>query len=322
MTKKKRSKIFLSHAHEDYRLAYHLKNLLEKISKVANVPKVKIFFSSNLKPGGGMSPGEWRKQLDSEIENAILTIAIVTPDSNDKPWLAYESGMSIGRAKMVTPILYFMQQDGLHSVYRNQQTYRGEIFESIKKCCYDIITATTGGHISDENVKLWDKLIEKYIKKVKKEKNDLFFRSLFRDQFHNSENASKLEGNWFAKWTQINDDGTEEVFEKDELYVWTTVNRIRFVGYSQKEGTDGMKYPMEGIVSVDQKVALSYWSEGDVKICGTCLMKPKGARTDTLIGNWQGFTSKSIDDDPKFYKGRVLMSRKEKKIDAFLAKNN
>lgn len=77
---------------------------------------------------------------------------------------------------------------------------------------------------------------------------------------------------------------------------------------------------MEGIVSVDRKVALSYWSESEVPICGTCLMKPQGARGDTLIGNWQGFTSKSIDDDPQFFKGRVLMSKNESKVDEFAKK--
>lgn len=314
---KNSSKIFLSHAHEDHRLAENLKMLLDVICNIANVPKVEVFFSSNLKPGGGMVLGEWRNQLEKEIEDAVLTIAIVTPDSNDKPWLAYESGMTIGRAKKVTPILFFMEHDGLHSVYRNQQTYSGEVLDSMKKCCYDIITTTSEAEISEENVKLWDGFISDYIEKVKNEKNDLFFRSLFRDQFHNSENASKLEGNWFAKWTQINADGSEEVFEKDELYAWTTANRIRFVGYSQKEGTDGMKYPMEGIVSADRKIALSYWSESDIPICGTCLMKPQGANGDTLIGTWQGFTAKSIDDDPKFYKGRVLMSKNEDKVETF-----
>jgi hypothetical protein len=148
--------------------------------------------------------------------------------------------MSIGRAKKLTPILFFMHQDGLHSVYRNQQAYKGEDLDSMRKCCHDIISTTTGAEISKDNIKFWNGFIIEYIQKVQEEKNNLFFRSLFRDQFHNSENAEKLEGNWFAKWTQINDDGTEEIFEKDQLYAWTTANRIRFVGYSQKEGTDGM----------------------------------------------------------------------------------
>ncbi|WOD43148.1 toll/interleukin-1 receptor domain-containing protein [Hwangdonia lutea] len=316
-----KSKVFLSHAHEDSKLADSLKKLLEDICDMANLPKIDIFFSSNLKPGGGMELGEWRTRLEKEIEDAILTIAIVTPDSNDKPWLAYESGMSIGRAKKVTPILYFMGQERLHSVYRNQQAYIGEDLDSMRKCCYDIITAGTKSKISAGNIKFWDDFIQKYIDTVKTQKNDLYFRSLFRDQFHNSENASKFEGNWFAKWTQINEDGSEEVFEKDELYAWTTANRIRFVGYSQKHGTEGMKYPMEGIVSPDRKIALSYWSEGEISICGTCLMKTQGAGVDTLIGNWQGYTAKSIDDDPTYFSGRVIMSKTESKVDAFAQQN-
>lgn len=211
-------KIFLSHAHEDHSLAENLRLLLETICGVANLPRIEIFFSSNLKPGGGMVLGEWRKQLEKELEDAILTIAVVTPDSNDKPWLAYESGMSIGRNKNLIPILYFMDQDSLHSVYQNQQTYKGEVLESMRKCCHDIISTITDAPISEVNLTLWDSFINDYLDEVNKERNNLFFRSLFKDQFHNSENAEKLEGDWFAKWTQINDDDSEEIFEKDKLY--------------------------------------------------------------------------------------------------------
>lgn len=307
--------IFLSHAHEDRRIARQLEKLLDRLCRIANAPKMKVFYSSNLKPGEGMGAGEWRRKINREIEQAKLTVAIVTPDSNEKPWIAYESGLAIGGKKNLVPILFFMNTDALHSVYRNQQTYEGENLQSMKQCCHLIITTATGITILDENVELWDSFVQEYLGKIQDEKNDMYFRSLFRDQFHNAENACAYEGDWFAKWTELKEDGTEVVFEKDRLHCWTTANRIRFVGYSQKRGTEESKYPMEGIVSPERRVALSYWSEKDIPICGTCLLKPRGAKGDILIGNWQGFTARHIDEDPTFTRGRVVLSKREEVVD-------
>ena len=276
---------------------------------------MKVFYSSNLKPGEGPGSGEWRKKIDDEINLSKVSVAIVTPDSNDRPWIAYESGLAIGRKKNLIPILFFMETDGLHSVYRNRQVYDGEDLQSMKQCCHAIITESTGIKIAEENVETWDTYVQKYMDKIQVEKNDMYYRSLFRDQFHNAENASGYEGDWFAKWTELHEDGSESIFEKDQLHCWTTSNRIRFVGYSQKDGTDGDKYPMEGVVSAERRVALSYWSEGGTPICGTCLLKPKGSRGDILFGTWQGFTSRHIDKDPKFTRGRVVMSKREEVVD-------
>ena len=71
-------------------------------------------------------------------------------------------------------------------------------------------------------------------------------------------------------------------------------------------------YPMEGVVSKSGWVALSYWSGGTIPICGTALLGPRGSSGELLIGTWQGYTAKDLNDDPVFTTGRVVMSRSKR----------
>ena len=118
----------------------------------------------------------------------------------------------------------------------------------------------------------------------------------------------------------MHDDGREEPFEKDAVYVWTTEFRIRMIGVSQKQGIDQFRsrefkfYPMEGIVSNQFWIALSYWSPGSFPVCGTCLLKCKGVNWRHLIGTWQGFTARSIEDEPAFTNGKVEMVKLDDKL--------
>ena len=73
-------------------------------------------------------------------------------------------------------------------------------------------------------------------------------------------------------------------------------------------------YPMEGVVSGDRNIALSYWSAGDIPICGACLLRRKGSSGSKYEGYWKGITTRDIDEEPIFTQGRVLLTRIGKKI--------
>ena len=317
MPKSTLSKIYISHSYEDRKLAAELAQLLLRLCDIANVGPIDVLYSDDQDSRVDLSARERVDRLTLEIDEAKLTIALVSPESNQKAWIAYESGLSFGRKKNVRVITFFMEDKMINPVYQNKKPYDGEDPDRVAHFCKEVLEECTDQSISKENVKLWSSFIAEFQDSVQKEKNDMFFRTLFQDHFHNRDNAQKLEGKWIAKWTQLYGDGKEDVFEKDELQIWTTEKRLRVVGYSQKKGVEGSNYPMEGIVSPNRKVALSYWSEGDTPICGVCLLKPKGSRGDTLYGTWEGFTARSIDDDPVFTRGRVILSRREEIVDAF-----
>ena len=107
------------------------------------------------------------------------------------------------------------------------------------------------------------------MKLVEQQAQSSVSRTLFHDHFHMSKTAQHLEGQWFAKWTEQKPDGTEDVFEIDSLQIWSTEGRIRMVGLGMK----GEPYPMEGVISSQGVIALSYWSKGEIPICGILLLE-------------------------------------------------
>lgn len=121
-----------------------------------------------------------------------------------------------------------------------------------------------------------------------------------------------MGGAWFAKWTQIRDDGREDIFEIDELDVTVTKNRIRMVGRGRK----GALHPVEGVVSSKGHVALSYWSESDLSICRTALLELISGN-HIIVGTWEGFTAKTLDERLRYVRGRVVMSRDREKMEGY-----
>jgi hypothetical protein len=296
-------KVFISHAHEERRLAAAWSDLLENISR----NQIDVWYSSNPRPDHGMTTGEWAEQIWKELESSTVNLTLVTPDSGRRTWLAHESGIARGRSIPVSPIVYFMKIDKLPGIYKDYEAFDGEDLDSVGKLCIHLVSQLDGVVPTQPVIASWAGFIEEYSDVVKAERRDTYARSLFHDRFHASETAEKLEGKWYAKWTQYTDEG-EKVFEVDCLHAWTSADRFRMVGDGQK----GEPYPMEGVISWNGNIAMSYWSQGDIAICGTVLMKPSPVIPNLLVGNWQGYTALSLDaPELKYFRGRVVMSRKE-----------
>src|SRR6185436_17812336 len=138
--------------------------------------------------------------------------------------------------------------------------YQGDSLDGptgITALCGRLMREHLGRTPEDDIVSTWEPLIERYFEKVRDERENSHARTLFQDHFHDIKAATAMEGDWFSKWTQIHADNTEEVFEVDSLFVWTTADRLRMVGMSEKQGRDVLStkaqeaarfYPMEGVV--------------------------------------------------------------------------
>lgn len=120
-------KIFISHHHEEKLLARSWQRLVSLLTQGAVVP----WYSSDERAAGGVTPGEWHPQIRKEIEDATVILVLITPVSNEKPWLFFESGLASGQRKTIIPIYYYMRQDTLNSVFRNLQCYNGDRLEGI-----------------------------------------------------------------------------------------------------------------------------------------------------------------------------------------------
>ena len=315
-------RVFISHHHEEKLLARAWQDLIRTLTGNKVVP----WFSSDDRAAGGITPGEWHPQVRREIEDASVLLVLITPVSNEKPWLFFESGLASGQRKEIIPVYYFMKSDSLNSVFRSLQCYDGDRpdgADGLKGLCAKLMLMD-GVDASTYSAAVWDAFLKQYLAVVKEERTNSYSRTLFHDHFHNFDSARKMEGKWFAKWTEIAADGRETVFEVDSLYVWTSATRLRLVGTSAKAGLETLSNsesakvsPMEGVVSKAGWIAASYWSGGTVPICGTTLLAPKGASGELLEGTWQGFTARNLNDTPAFTRGRVVMSRKKAVVQGY-----
>ncbi len=294
--------VFISHAHIDKRLAKGLKKLIDKITSKS----IKVWHSSESRAGGGMEFGLWHDQIRNRVEKADIILVVLSPQSAERPWLVWESGFAEGKQKKVVPVLFWMDPAQSHSVFRANQGYLGDNEKDLIKLCGRVIQAKSGESPSSKLCSGWLPYVAKFLKRVEDERMRSDERSLFHDHFHNSDTADKVSGRWAALWSGIDAAGNEKPFETDTLRAWTDETRLRMVG----DGAKGKPYPMEGVVSSKGQIALTYWSEGNIAICGTVLLDPVGATVGSAyLGTWQGFTAPDLKTKLAFMRGRVAMAK-------------
>ncbi len=86
--------IFVSHDHRDSQLAEAFANLLTD----ASGGFLKSFRSSDRRGGAGIEFGaEWYTEIMGKINDATDVVALLTPNSIDRPWILYEAGVAKGK---------------------------------------------------------------------------------------------------------------------------------------------------------------------------------------------------------------------------------
>lgn len=310
---KKHSRIFISHATANTPLAKAWCELMSKISAGAEWP----WYSSDPHAKKGVLVGEdWRQKILNALDAAEVVIVILTPESNERTWPSWETGVATGGKKRVVPVYLFMEKDRVHDVFLRLQASDGLDQNNVLGLCDEILFPDW--EVPPQTRESWKTFFDEYTAQVEEHRQESFTRSLFMSSFHNEEIARGLEGIWEARWyTDGEEEGdSEELFEHDALQVWTTATRIRLVGRSTKRGVDEVvkidpdaaHYPMEGVVSSGGWIALSYWSGGRIPICGTTLLRRADVSWHKLEGTWEGYTSQDFEDpDIRHTRGRVEM---------------
>jgi hypothetical protein len=84
-------KFFLSHFSEDKQIAEIISKLLRRLSLQQLLP----WYSSDAAGDGGLRPGNiWFNEILERITESKALIAILTPNSIDRPWIYFESGIA------------------------------------------------------------------------------------------------------------------------------------------------------------------------------------------------------------------------------------
>lgn len=299
-------KLFVSHSHEERQLADARKVLL-----TALVPDLHVWYSSDVSPEGGIGTGPWRDRIREELSNSDVVLAILTPESQNRLWIIWECALATGlsRDKVIVPVVYFMPPEQLHDTLREHVIYKGDDSPSILALCGRLVARHLGRAVPDRESRIWFIKVEEYLKQIHARGRERISVSLFHGHFHIDKAARHLAGEWFAKWTDRSDDGYETVFEVDTLDVWTTENRLRMVG----AGAKGQPYPMEGVYSSDGKVAMTYWSKGEIPICGVVLLEMIGGHR-LMEGVWHGYTAKTLTERLSLRNGRVVIGRDKDQV--------
>jgi hypothetical protein len=115
-------KVLISHAHAERPVAQAWKALLETISLGA----------VDTPPGGGMQIGdEWREQLRRRIAESDFVLAVLSPQTRDRPWILWECGVANGAAQecggstgVVIPVVHSMASGDLANPLSSFQIYR------------------------------------------------------------------------------------------------------------------------------------------------------------------------------------------------------
>ncbi len=159
-------KIMISHAYDEKELAEAWKKLLETISMYAVV----VWFSSDLRGKGGMTPGAgWREDLERELLTNNLFLAIQTPASASHTWIVWECGVAHGihvseaagevpRDHGVIPIVYAMKRSDLSNPLNSYQIYEGEDPVQVRQLC-EYLLSTVG--LEPDNY-IFDKALTTY----------------------------------------------------------------------------------------------------------------------------------------------------------------
>lgn len=83
--------IFISHSSYDKEIVRLLADLIKKVS----LNQIHIWFSNDTDAGGGFLIGEdWFDSIITNLKKSHVVISFITQNSNNQPWILYESGFA------------------------------------------------------------------------------------------------------------------------------------------------------------------------------------------------------------------------------------
>lgn len=113
MDKNGKPLVFISYADPDELIATALGKLVQRACT-----GVTVWFSGDGRPGKGCTPGkDWFADIHEHLEAADYVFTIVTPNSIDRPWIYWESGIGYVQHdhSRVVPVLLGIKFDDLHA---------------------------------------------------------------------------------------------------------------------------------------------------------------------------------------------------------------
>ncbi len=309
-------RVFISHWSEERALAAALSDLL------GSVRGVESWYSSS--ETSGMGIGDWRKQIEKELQACDAIIAIVTPQARNNQWLNWECGFATGfeRGRATgkprsesgpIPVIFYVESDELPRTLTERQWFDGTSAAGLNSLLRGL--QELQGEASAASPALSSEPLAEYFEAISPLLPRLRQLAMFEGEFHNLKAAKGLRGTWYSLWTAVDESG-EKILTRNVLEAWTTGERIRWLGQGRKDA-DGERipYPMEGILSGGRKMPLTWWSPGEADWCGTAMLQVD-REGQYMEGSWQGlsFLERKKRTRWQTMEGRVFIERREEDL--------
>lgn len=121
---------FLSHYSKDEDVA----KIIAKSLSMITVDQIIPWYSSDSSESGGLKPGNiWFNEILSKIQQSKVVVVILTPNSINRPWLYFESGMAQSLEECeVIPVCVGTKRDSVSAPLGMYQCYQLTDYKSLR----------------------------------------------------------------------------------------------------------------------------------------------------------------------------------------------
>lgn len=111
--------LFISHSSYDKKVVEVLADLIRIVSS----NKINIWFSSDNEIDGGFMVGDsWFGTILNQLRKSQVVLSFITPNSNNKPWILFESGFGEANGKVI-PLKFLMNTDIISPPFQQKQIF-------------------------------------------------------------------------------------------------------------------------------------------------------------------------------------------------------
>lgn len=113
--------LFISHSTYDKDVIDILANLIRQVS----LNQIHIWFSNDKQTNGGFLAGDnWFSSILNNLENSQAVISFITPNSNNQPWILYESGYAeaLSNSRLI-PLKFLIETNEISTPLKQKQIF-------------------------------------------------------------------------------------------------------------------------------------------------------------------------------------------------------
>lgn len=116
-----KNSVFISHSSYDKEVVKILSELIRKVS----LNQIQVWYSNDTDVKGGFLVGEnWYESIIKNLRKSHVVISFITPNSNNQPWILYESGYAEALSNCIlVPVKFSINVNNISVPLQHKQIY-------------------------------------------------------------------------------------------------------------------------------------------------------------------------------------------------------